>query len=230
MPAAWVWAGLLYPALLTQVYFVVLRSAPEGVQQAVYGVGKVLQFALPVVAVWWVARRRRGPIRLPSVGWWPGLLFGLLVGATIYGLYRWLATDGSFDGPAAAVRERLTAIGVDSFPVFLGVAAGYCLVHSLLEEYYWRWFVFGELSRRMSMPVAVAVSSLGFTLHHVIVIGLYFGFDAFSTYLFSAGVGVGGAFWAWLYRRSGSLLAPWLSHALVDAGIFLVAWELSGLG
>ena len=27
--------------------------------------------------------------------------------------------------------------------------------------------------------------------------------------------------WAWLYHRSGSLLGPWLGHALVDAAIFV---------
>ena len=30
-----------------------------------------------------------------------------------------------------------------------------------------------------------------------------------------------GAAWAWIYHRSGSLLGPWLSHLLIDAGIFV---------
>jgi hypothetical protein len=30
----------------------------------------------------------------------------------------------------------------------------------------------------------------------------------------------------WLYRRSGSLLGPWLGHLLVDALIFTVGWDL----
>jgi membrane protease YdiL (CAAX protease family) len=37
---------------------------------------------------------------------------------------------------------------------------------------------------------------------------------------------VGGAFWAWLYHRSRSLWGPWLSHALVDATIFVIGWDL----
>jgi membrane protease YdiL (CAAX protease family) len=42
----------------------------------------------------------------------------------------------------------------------------------------------------------------------------------------SLGVAVGGAVWARLYDRSGSLLGPWLSHLLVDAAIFFVGYEL----
>ena len=29
-----------------------------------------------------------------------------------------------------------------------------------------------------------------------------------------------------MYRRSESLLAPWLSHALVDTGIMLIGYDL----
>ena len=43
-----------------------------------------------------------------------------------------------------------------------------------------------------------------------------------------AAVAVGGAFWAWLYQRSGSLAGPWLSHLVADAGIFFVGYQLIG--
>ena len=39
---------------------------------------------------------------------------------------------------------------------------------------------------------------------------------------------VGGVFWSWLYDRTGSLLGPWLSHLMIDAGIFWVGYELIG--
>jgi hypothetical protein len=39
-------------------------------------------------------------------------------------------------------------------------------------------------------------------------------------------VAAGGAFWAWLYQRSGSLVGPWLGHLLADAAIFTVGWQL----
>jgi membrane protease YdiL (CAAX protease family) len=30
----------------------------------------------------------------------------------------------------------------------------------------------------------------------------------------------------WLYHRSGSLLAPWVSHALVDAALVVIGWDV----
>ena len=42
----------------------------------------------------------------------------------------------------------------------------------------------------------------------------------------ASAVAIGGAFWAWLYNRTNSLLAPWVSHALIDAGIFWIGYDL----
>jgi membrane protease YdiL (CAAX protease family) len=72
----------------------------------------------------------------------------------------------------------------------------------------------------------VAISSLGFMAHHVLVLGKYFGFSSPATWLFSVCVAVGGAVWAWLYERTESLLGPWLSHLLVDAAIFAIGYDL----
>ena len=52
------------------------------------------------------------------------------------------------------------------------------------------------------------------------------GFSSPATWLFSVCVAVGGAMWAWLYERTGSLLGPWLSHLLVDAAIFAIGYDL----
>jgi membrane protease YdiL (CAAX protease family) len=58
------------------------------------------------------------------------------------------------------------------------------------------------------------------------VLAHYFGWTSPLTLLFSASVAVGGAFWAWLYERTGSLLGPWLSHLVIDAGIFFIGFKL----
>jgi membrane protease YdiL (CAAX protease family) len=99
-------------------------------------------------------------------------------------------------------------------------------IHALLEEYYWRWFLFGGLRRFMPVAAAVLVSSLAFTAHHVILLASFFGELWPATIFFSFCVAVGGAAWAWIYHRSGSLLGPWISHAMIDAGIFIVGYDL----
>jgi membrane protease YdiL (CAAX protease family) len=42
----------------------------------------------------------------------------------------------------------------------------------------------------------------------------------------SLGIAVGGAVWAWLYERTGSIYAPWLSHLIIDVAIFAVGYDL----
>ena len=60
----------------------------------------------------------------------------------------------------------------------------------------------------------------------MIVLGIYFEWQLLPTSFFSLAVAVGGAMWAWLYHRSGSIFGPWMGHLLVDAGIFLVGYDL----
>ena len=99
--------------------------------------------------------------------------------------------------------------------------------HSLLEEYYWRWFVFGQMRKLMPVTVAMVVSSLGFVGHHIVVLNHYFP-ERFltATVPYSLGVGVGGAVWAWLNNKTGSVWAPWLSHLIIDAAILAIGWDL----
>ena len=47
------------------------------------------------------------------------------------------------------------------------------------------------------------------------------------TWLLSAAVFLGGVVWAVIYERSGSLWGIWASHLLIDAGIFLVGYQLA---
>jgi membrane protease YdiL (CAAX protease family) len=63
--------------------------------------------------------------------------------------------------------------------------------------------------------------------HHIILLATYFGWTSPVAYLFSLAVAIGGAAWAWIYHRSGSLFGPWLSHCLVDAAIFYLGYELA---
>ena len=62
--------------------------------------------------------------------------------------------------------------------------------------------------------------------HHVLVLATFFGWTSPATYLFSLAIAVGAAVWAWLYARTDSIYGPWLSHLLVDAGIFLIGYDM----
>jgi len=218
--------GLTFPTLLTFTYFVALADAGTGWVAVAFSIGKAVQFAFPLIWVFGICRER--------VQWkptWRGVPTGVAFGAAVFlamlAVYAFVMKPaGLFVGPAAEVQEKGAQLGWDALPVYIAMSCMYSIVHSLFEEYYWRWFVFGRLRRQTGLGPAIAISSLGFMAHHVIVLGTYFGWLSLSAWLCSLGVAIGGAVWAWLYNRSGSLLGPWVSHALIDAAIFTIGYDL----
>jgi membrane protease YdiL (CAAX protease family) len=218
--------AIVLPTLVTWLYFEAFASSPAATKVA-FGIGKTVQFALPLVWVLFIQRQR---LRLT----WPkrdglllGAAFGLAVGAAMLTLYYFvLGPRGFFTGPAEEVRQKVAEFGVKTVASFAVMGLFYSLAHSLLEEYYWRWFVFGQLRRQIPLWPAIAISSIGFTLHHVLVLARYFGWNSPATWLFVAGIAIGGAAWAWLYNRTQSLYGPWISHLIVDAAIFWIGYDL----
>lgn len=220
-------AAVVLPTAVTWLYFIALDGADARLQKTAYAVGKTVQFALPAVWVWLVQRQRPRWAAPPRWSLIIGLLFGLAVAAAMAGLYFGvLKPAGLFDQPAAVIRAKVESFGATSPLLYLLLALFYSAIHSLLEEYYWRWFVFGQLARSCQPATAISLSAVAFSLHHVLVLAHYFAWSSPLTWLFTLGVIVGGAFWAWLYQRSNSLAAPWLSHALVDAAIFGIGYQL----
>ncbi len=224
--------AIIFPTIVTLAYFVILADQPASIQQGAYGIGKVIQFGFPAVWVFLVLRERlvvKGPTRRGlGIGLGIGLGFGILIAAAMLGLaLGYLKPIGFFDEPVIAIRSKIESLGLNSVAKYAAVGLFYAICHSLMEEYYWRWFVFRRLRDFVSIPTAISISSLGFMAHHVILLAVYFGWDSPATYVFSAGVAIGGAVWAWLYQRSESLYGPWLSHMLVDTAIFVIGFDLA---
>jgi uncharacterized protein len=245
--------ALVFPSVVTWIYFVLMANSGKAVQGLTYSSLKCVQFLFPVVWAAWVLRQRSVVRSILSVGSSgdrangpgpslgtknratlpvtnavvAGILFGLVVAGSGWLVYRgWLSESPAFVAAAEKIRAKVAGFGLDSVAAYAAMGLFYSVVHSFLEEYYWRWFVFGQLRRLVPLWGAIVVSSLGFMAHHVIVLGTYFGGLTWMTVLFSAAVAIGGAFWAWLYERSGSLYGSWVSHLIVDAGIFLLGFEL----
>jgi len=219
--------AITFPSLLTWVYFILLAESAAGLQLAAKSIGMVIQIGFPLFWVVTVQKQRLSRPQCPRDGLLIGGLFGLAVVAVMFAAYYlWLKPSGAFDIAASSIQEKVKGMGIDSIAKFAALSAFYAVLHSLLEEYYWRWFVFAQLRRVMAVGPAIAISALGFMAHHVIVLSVYFGWGSFLSLFFSVSVAVGGVAWAWLYHRSRSLFGPWLSHCFVDAGIFAVGYVI----
>ncbi|MEE8450697.1 MAG: type II CAAX endopeptidase family protein [Thermoguttaceae bacterium] len=219
--------ALVLPTLVTLAYFVLMAGYSSQAQQTTYSIGKGIQFLFPIV--WVLAFQRCRPRwKGPKLGeLLEGLAFGALVlVATLLLYHGWLKPHGYFDEPGAEIQKKVMGFGADTLAKYVLLGTFYALCHSFLEEYYWRWFVFGQLRRLVSFPTALVVASLGFMAHHVLVLATFFGWDNPATWLFSAAVAVGGVVWGWMVERHGSLWGPWISHLLVDAAIFAIGYDL----
>ncbi|MCA9213475.1 MAG: CPBP family intramembrane metalloprotease [Planctomycetales bacterium] len=219
--------AVIFPTLITWIYFVALSDHAAGIQQAAYSIGKVIQFVAPAVLIYFVSRTDYGHKKPQS----SELLLGAISGATIAGA-MWVLFHFVIEGTAIGeklateVNDKIAGLQLDRFGAFVGTAIFYAACHSLLEEYYWRWFVFGQLRKDTTLVTAIAISSFGFMAHHVIVLAIYLGWNSPLTYAFAICIAIGGAGWAWMYSRFGSLYGAWLSHAIVDAGIFFVGYQM----
>ena len=201
------------------------RDYSTGAQQAIYLVVKVIQFAFPRgvgcaraarAAANWPADAQRHCCWAPRSASWSSAPAGCCSISC--------CATRPFSPTAAELiqrQDRQTSASIRLWK-YVVLAVFYSLFHSLLEEYYWRWFVFRQLRRLVPLWPAIVISALGVhgpPRHRArrVLSSERRG----SPRCLSAAVAVGGAFWAWLYDRTGSLFGPWLSHLLIDAGIFL---------
>lgn len=246
--------ALLYPVAYTYVYFVAAAGAPQLVQQVVYGGGKALQFALPLLWVGWLwlrwgggawrnvqgllGRHMEGPrhpggSNMPAKPLPPGRSLAIGVGFAVLTVLAigligglWLLPAGYFDLAGREIRVKLAQFGVTTPLRYALMGVYYCVVHSFLEEYYWRWFAFRLVRRFVPLTPAALLQGIAFAAHHLLVLGFYFGWTSPLTWLTAGSVAVGGTFWAWLYERSGRLWIAWLSHLLIDVGVFAMGYRM----
>jgi membrane protease YdiL (CAAX protease family) len=224
-------AAMLYPTLLAYLYIVALPGAGADARavQATWLGGKALECVLPLLWLRWLDGRWPRPTAPTGRGLVLGLGSGLAIAALMLLLYFGvLRHHHLFSSAPARVHQKVAEFGLDAPAAFLGFAALLSVVHSLLEEYYWRWFVFGRLQRLLPVGAAVLLASAAFMAFHLIDLAAFFPGRFFRLALpLGACVGIGGAGWCFLYRRSGSLYGPWLCHLVLDAALMTIGYDLA---
>ncbi len=217
--------AILIPSILAWTCSILLSGKP--IVFVVYVSGKTAQLAFPLVWTLAVERKTLGFPRRTTKGLMIGTLFGCVVVLFMLAVYHGVAAGNErFVAVANTVRLKLDSYGVKSAADFYWAGSYFVILHTLAEEYYWRWFVFGKMRQSMIPRLAIFLSGLAFAAHHVLLAKRYFGDQWGMVALFSASVAVSGMVWAWLYQRSGSLFAPWISHLIVDAGLVWIGFEL----
>jgi hypothetical protein len=212
---------LLVPVPSIGVLFGMILFPGTPLGQGVFLFSKVWILLLPAGWFFLVERGRlqRGRTEPGGfrMGWITGLAISAFVVLAYVGLGRRLIDP-------VMVRDMAEEIGLARPGLYLAGALYWVGINSILEEYVWRWFVVRQCARLMKPGFAVAVSALGFTLHHILAMQVYF--DWTVTLAGAAGIAFSGALWSWMFLRYRTIWPGWLSHALVDVAVFGLGYVL----
>ena len=155
-----------------------------------------------------------------------GLGMGLAMAALMLVAAAGMEAAGVFAPALPIIRQKLAGVGVHTAGQFAALAVFYCLAHSLLEEYYFRWFLWRFCREVCPRVPAHLLAAVGVMSHHVVVLAFYFGWLNAMTWLGSLAVAVAGLAWSWLYELTDSLWPSWIAHILADAAIFGFGYHL----
>ena len=190
--------------------------------------GKVLFFASKLwilfLPVFWrlvidkeplsISRPKHGGFKVAAV-------LGLAISVIIFAVYF---TLGRMLIDPAMVRDMAAETGLSNVYAYIGGAAYWILINSVIEEYVWRWFVVEKCRDLMSSRAAIATSAFIFTVHHIFAMHIYFSWLVVTAV--SVGIFIGGAVWSWCYIRYRSIWPGYVSHAIVDLAVFVIGYLL----
>ena len=130
---------------------------------------------------------------------------------------------------STAIIGNLSDLGINKtlFPL---VALWIIIINPLMEEYFWRGFVYHrgiQLVKSERAKKAVLVGSgVIFALHHTIIIEEWFNWWQFlASTIFLA---VAGVVFNLMYKRSGSIIPSLIAHFMADLAIVVVGFQMFG--
>jgi uncharacterized protein len=153
---------------------------------------------------------------------WVGILLGLGMFGIILGSYYAIGRSW-LDLPD--LRARVDRMQMNVPLMVFGFGTFQTLVNSFIEEYVWRWFVFQKCEIAFGKRVAVWLSSLFFTLHHVILLLAYCN-DLKLVTIGTVAVFLAGVIWARCFAIYRSLLPVYLSHLAADLALQIISWQV----
>lgn len=169
--------------------------------------------------LWWLALKPKLTLKADhSESLKQGVLLGVVMILPIFGLF--FGFKDYFMQFSPNIEAKIISFNLVNYYILFAIFLS--IIHSFLEEYYWRWFVFRGLMLKFKALPAALISSAAFASHHFIILSAFF--PTSLTILFGTSVGLGGLLWCWLYNKTGSLAGTWISHLFVDAAIMTVGY------
>jgi uncharacterized protein len=148
------------------------------------------------------------------LGFGSGLLFFLFVFGGLNWLHMYLLDINK-------LRVLLMEWGF-SGPGEIGLIFVLLLANPILEEVYWRGYMYEKLRKNRKALYAILITASFYTLYHLLsIIPMFQGASSMAAIL---PVLIVGLFWGYIREKTGSIVASTISHVLGDLGIITVYW------
>lgn len=211
---------LLVPAASIGVAMATYIS-PGIIGQAFFTLTKIWLVAFPL---FWRFTIEKKAIKLPKTTIKEinfGLILGLIMSAIIIAAYWFIGLKYL---NITEVRDRATAVGITRVSIYWLAVMYWSFVNSFIEECVWRGFVYRQCRIWQPQLIAIVISALFFTLHHVIGLWFYLQ-NPLLAIISSFGVFTAGVIWSVCYQKSGFWIC-YISHIVADLAIGFVGRHL----
>lgn len=104
----------------------------------------------------------------------------------------------------------------------IGLVLVLLLANAILEEVYWRGYMFNRLRKKGTAFSAIGLTAFFYTLYHLLsIIPIFTASFSFAAVI---PVLIAGLFWGYIREKTGSIAATIIGHGLADLGIVCVYW------
>jgi membrane protease YdiL (CAAX protease family) len=161
--------------------------------------------------------------KLFKKNFWPVFSFGIIL-SLIY-MTAYLITERFLN--FQNIIERINSYAAVDATKIMFVGVYMITINSLIEEFFWRGFVFQELSKRNKAIVAQLLTGIGFAIYHVAI--FYDWFNPIILGIATFGLTGYSIIMNYIYKAYKDLFSCWLVHAMVDTVQILIAFRIFGL-
>ena len=120
--------------------------------------------------------------------------------------------------------DKKASVGKDNF---IWVALYISLVNSLLEEFFFRGFMFLNLKRISGRKFAYLVSAFAFSVYHVAIMGSWFNPIIFMVAM--TGLFVGALIFNYINEKDENIYNSWMVHMMANLSINTVGLMMFGI-
>ncbi|MCQ4922450.1 CPBP family intramembrane metalloprotease [Tissierella carlieri] len=145
-------------------------------------------------------------------------ILGLLVYLIILGAYLILKKYIDLDSIKNILAENLKVNKNN----FIFVALYISFINSLLEEFFFRGFIFLNLKKLIAIKSAYIISAFAFTVYHIGIMGSWFSPLIFL--LAMVGLFAGGIIFNYLNESNSNIYSSWLVHMMANFAINTVGF------